>query len=237
MAARGSAPETVIRIYEFPYHNVSNPSVSTTSYWGVVVYGKNGDNIDAIKDAIVKSILSQSTHLQEDWEVIFPDIFLRTEFLLYPRWDKVAIPNLTVLSALYSAVQDPTEVLSFAKTVWPVIPADWIEANLAIVPFDYKALAVIVLNGQKNLIEKKDWKALFPDYVPVSTSSLDFNRMSVVTREWLIAMEALLVIAETMTPFTGVPNPYRRVIRDDTLYVGALIDNVNYLVAARSNLA
>lgn len=237
MAARGSAPETVIRIYEFPYHNVSNPSVSTTSYWGVVVYGKNGDNIDAIKDAIVKSILSQSTHLQEDWEVIFPDIFLRTEFLLYPRWDKVAIPNLTVLSALYSAVQDPTEVLSFAKAVWPVIPADWIEANLTIVPFDYKALAVIVLNGQKNLIGKKDWKALFPDYVPVSTSSLDFNRMSVVTREWLIAMEALLVIAETMTPFTSVPNPYRRVIRDDTLYVGALIDNVNYLVAARSNLA
>lgn len=237
MKVRAGIPESTIRVYDFEFHNPNNPTQSSVSYWAVIVYGKNGDNVDAIKDTIIKTILENSSHPQEEWEVIFPDIFLRTEFLLCPRWDKIAIPNLTALSSLYSSVVEPLEAVAFAKHVWATIPAIWIESNLSVIPFDYKALIVEILNGQKNVTGKTDWKVLFPDYVPVSTSSLDFNRMSEKTREWLLVIQEMLVIAETMTEYTSVANPYRRVIRDNVLYVGTVVDNVNYLVAARSNLA
>lgn len=237
MRVRGGIPESTIRVYDFGFHNPNNRTQSTPSYWAVIVYGKNGDNIDAIKDVIIKTILENSEHTQAEWEVIFPDIFLRTEFLLYPRWDKVAIPNLTTLSSLYSSAVDPLETVMFAKQKWSTIPASWIEANLSIVPFDYKALTVEVLNGQKNVEGKTNWRAIFPDYIPISTSSLDFNRMTVKTREWLLIVQEMLVIAESMTEYTSIANPFRRVIRDNVLYVGTMVDNVNYLVAARANLS
>lgn len=234
---RGNYPETVLRVFTYNYVNPNNLAQKTPVYWGVLVYGKNGDNVDAIKDALADYLLTNSTHPRADWEVIFPEIFQRTEFLLFPRWDRIAIPNLTQLSALYSAAQDPQEVIAFAKQHWTAIEPSFIDTNLTLVPFDYKALAVVILNGQKNAEGKQRWPALFPDYLPVSTSSPDFNRMSIYTRDWMWQIQALLVLAESMTAYSSLPNPYRRIVRDGIVYVSTLYDNVNYLVAARSNLS
>ena len=76
---------------------------------------------------------------------------------------------------------------------------------------------------------------LFKDYIPVSTSSLDFNRMSIYTRDWVLMMVGLIKIAETATEFTSIANPMRRVYRDGILYITRMYDSVNYMVAARSN--
>lgn len=228
-------PESYTRIHTYNYINPQNPAQITPVNWGVLIYGKNGDNVDAIKDAIVSYVLQNSSHTLDEWKVIFPDLFKRTEFLMYPRWDKVAIPNLTDLAALYSPISDPRETYEFALAKWPGVASDWVRENLAVFPFDYKAIQVVILNGTTNLEGKKDIRTLFQDYIPVPTSSVDFNRMSIKTREWILMMVELIHLAETATEYSSIQNPIRRVYRDGLLYVSRMIDEVNYLVAVRAN--
>jgi len=90
-------------------------------------------------------------------------------------------------------------------------------------------MAMINPDGKRKITD------LFPDYIPIPTSSIDFNRMQVRTRDWLILLETVLMIAETANEFTSVPTNLRRIKRGDTLYISALYNNINYLVAAKSN--
>lgn len=229
-------PFTYTRLYSFDYVNPNNLNQKTPVYWAAAIYGKNGDNIDSIKDAIAEHVLANSTHTEEEWKVIFPDIFRRTEFLFLPRFDKIAIPNLTVLAGLYDSVPDPVETLNFAREKWSEVDASWLENNLTIWPFDYKAVSLIALNGETNEDGKKKLKEMFPDYIPVGTGVLDFLRMSENTKAWVIKMVEAIKVAETATDFTSIVNPMRRIRRGDILYVAMMYNNVNYLIATRDSL-
>lgn len=233
---KGVDPDTYLRVQTFNFINRSNPTQKTPVSWGVIIYGKNGDNVDSIKDAIVAYVLANSSHSQAEWENIFPDLFKRTEFLFFPRWDQIAIPNLTAIAALYKSALNPLECIAFAKAKWPSVSPSFVEANLTVIPFDYKAISVLALNGVTNLDGKKALMDLFPDYIPVSTNVLDFNRMSIYTRNWVLLMVGLINFAETANEFTTIVAPYRRVIRENVIYISCMYDSVNYLVATRSNL-
>jgi len=91
MAARDGLPETYLRMFTFDFLNIANTAVATSTNWAVLIYGRAGDNIDTIKDAIIEHILANSTHTRSEWAVKFPEIFRRTEFIILPRWDKLSV--------------------------------------------------------------------------------------------------------------------------------------------------
>lgn len=233
---KGKNPETKLRVLTFDYVNANNPTQKTPVHWGVLIYGMNGDNIDSIKDAIAHFVLSNSAHSQADWTLIFPDIFKRSEFKMLPRWDLVSIPNLTELSALYSSIVEPSECIAKAYEFWPTLNHSWVEFNLSVVPFDYKAISVLAVPGDTNDTTKLKLKQVFPDYIPVGTSTYDFSRMTPMTRAWVVMIVEMLVIAETMSDQSPLSSMYRRVYRDGKLYVARVYNNINYLIAARSNV-
>ena len=233
--ARGPYPSTYTRMFEFNYTNPMNPSQKTKTAWGVLIYGREGDNIDSIKDAIIDHVLDNSTRSQVEWQYIFPEIFQRTEFLFWPRWDKISIPNLTSNSALYSSLMDPTECLTFAKAKWPQYTTLYVDNNLTLIPFDYKAVTAVVLNGNTNVDGKKVFREMFPDYIPVPNTSHDFGRMTPTTQGWVLRMIELLVIAETATAHSPIPPHVRRVVRQGVIYICSIYDNINYLVATKSS--
>lgn len=233
--AKGTNPETYIRFLDFDFYNQINLEQKNRTSWAVLIYGKAGDNIDAIKDAMVEFILANSSHSRAEWEVILPDLFRRTEFVMLPRWDKKSIPNLTELAALYASMLNPMECVQFAKNAINFYPQVFIEANTTVFPYDYKALSVVAVNGDTNVDTKKTLVQVFPDYIPVPSTSPDFNRMQIKTRNWLIFLEQLLIAAETVGEFTSVPANMRKQRRGGLLFVSGMYDNVNYLVAARSN--
>lgn len=233
--ASGMNPESFLKFNVFDMINPLNATQKVSCNWTTLIWGRAGDNIDSIKDAIIDYILKHSTHTRAEWGTLFPDLFKRTEFVILPRWDKVAIPNLSNLSALYSSIMDPTECVKFATDNIKLYPKTFIETNVNILPHDYKALMLVVINGQDNVTGKKKITDLFSDYIPVSTSSLEFNRMSVLTRDWLVMIEKLLIGAEIAGTTAIVDKSLRKTYRDGILYVSAVYDNVNYLVAAKSN--
>jgi len=233
--AKNNYPETYLRVLNFDFFNIDDPTQSITTEWGLLIYGKAGDNIDTIKDKLEEYILGLSTYSRTSWVKIFPDIFKRTEFIIVPRWDKISIPNLTINSALYSSMIDPNEMKTFISANINVYPDVWVNDNITILPYDYKAVTLGIIDGPDNITGKEHIDVLFSDYIPVPTSSVDFNRMSIYTRDWSILLESALISAETVTSFTSIPEPLRKVEKLGVLYVAFLYDNVNYLVAAKTN--
>lgn len=235
--AKSDNPETYNRILQFDFINTINPNQSYKVMWGVLIYGQQGDNIDSIKDAIVEYVLKNSTHNKTSWEGIMPTLFKRTEFVILPRYDLLSIPNQSQLSSLYKSMMDPNECITFAKNAISYYTDPYIAQNTTIFPYAYKALTLVAVNGDTNIDEAKEIDVLFPDYVPIPSTSEDFNRMSINTRNWVLFIEKLLIIAERATVYTTVPGDLRKQVRDGNLYISGMYNNINYLVAARSNKA
>lgn len=238
--AKGNIPESYARSLTSKFYNKNTLTQPTPQYtevdWGVLIYGAAGDNIDNIKDAIATYLLENSSHTDEEWQEILPDIFKRTEFVIYPRWDKLSIENSTIASALYSSIYNPVEMLDFVKgKVTDDRPENDIASRLEVIPFDYKAITCAVLPGLTNATDKQSIGALFKDYLPLSTMELDFNRSSIHTRDWVVAIVAMLALAEAATEFSTVQSPFRRVKRSGKVYLSFLYGEINYLVYARSN--
>ena len=228
-------PETYFKVFNFDFHNSNDVTASVPSEWGILIYGKAGDNLDIIKDVLQEYILNNSSHVRAEWTIVYPDIFKRTEFIIVPRWDKLAIPNLTQLSGIYSSMLDPIEAIEFVKTNVNIYPDPWVNDNTTIVPYDYKAITLTIIDGVDNIVGKEHIDEVFSDYIPVSSITLDFGRMSIPTREWAVLLGNALIAAETSDEFASVPEPLRKIKRLGVLYISFLYDNVNYLVAARSN--
>lgn len=233
---KGINPETYLRLMDFNFLNRNDTAQSNKTTWATLIYGKVGDNPDNNKDAIVEYVLANSTHTKAEWEVILPSIFKRTEFVLLPRWDKISIPNLGNLSSLYSSAINPVEAIAYAKRAINFYTPTFIDNNVTIFPFDYKAVSIVAVNGSTNIAGSEDLFGIYPDYIPVPSTTPDFNRMQVKTRDWMIFLEQLLIVAETATEFTAVPLFARKQNRNNVLYISGMFDNVNYLVAAKSNV-
>lgn len=233
--SKSGHPETYLRIMKFDFLNILNLTQKHATNWAVLVYGKNGDNTDAIKDAIIAHVLANSTHPRSEWEVILPDLFKRTEFVMFPRWDKTSIPNLTETAGLYGSILNPYECVQFVKDHLPSYTPSFIELNTNILPFDYKGISLVAVNGMNNIDGKTTLNMVFPDYIPVPSTSGDFNRMQIFTRDWILLIEKMLITAETATGFSTMPNQQRRIYRDGVMFISAMYDNVNYLIAAKSN--
>lgn len=234
--AINSYPPTVIRSNNIGYVNPVNPTQITPVNWSSLIYGKAGDNLDSIKDKIIDYLLTNSERTVAEWKTVFPELFERTEFYIYPRWDKYSILNNTPGSSLYRSILKPTDNISFITSNVNFLPIEHLKANLTAFPYDYKALMLLAFGNETNVVGKRNLEDIFTDYIPVNTLSVDFNRMSLYTKSWMTVLEKGLIIAETANQFTTLPNPYRRVIKNNVLYISVVYENVSYLIAAKSNL-
>ena len=233
--AKGDDPETFVRSFNFDYSLPSDRSNVVKTTWSVLINGIAGDNIDSIKDAIAAYILSNSTRPKADWEAIFPEIFKRTEFIILPRWDKMSVPNLTVKSGLYGSMIDPNEAVSFCKKFFTFYTQDHISKNITVFPYDYKAVMLHAVNGPDNRPSAKTLVQVFPDYIPVPTTSMDFSRMQYKTQQWAYLLGEMLLAAENANKYNTINAKLRKVYRENKLYISASHENISYLVAARSN--
>lgn len=234
-AAKNHNPETYIRTEGFNYVSPIAGEAPVRSDWSVLIYGIQGDNIDAIKDAIIAYVLAHSTHTQAEWEVLIPDLFKRTEFVILPRWDKIAIPDMAAQTGLYGSMTKPAGIGAFVSGQVTFYPASWVvEQNITVLPFPYKCLTLNAIAGPTNEGDAADLQTLFPDYLPLPSTSLDFNRMVAKTQGWLLLMEKMLIVAEDLSAYTTLPESIHLVYRDNVAYLSAFYNNVNFLVALKA---
>ena len=234
--ARGGFPATVIRTLEFDYIDISSPDRKFKTFWSVVIYGRAGDNPDAIKDAIVKHILDNTSYPRQRWEQIFPDIFKRTEYVLAPLWNQYSATASQLRHGIYSPLIPVTGVVvEHLIAAVPEYPQDHIRQNTITMPFIYRSLAIPTIGN----IENRDGKFLitdyFPDYMAIPTSDTDFNRVSTMTQEWIYKVhEAILQAEEWFDGYDLRPGFYR-IERDSKFFVGFTYENVQYLILTKTS--
>lgn len=231
--AIGIHPPTLVKTYMYDwYDNLDPPNILPTP-WTVVIYGMAGDNYDLIVEAIRQYILDNSTHTQSEWEEVFPDIFKTTEFIITPMWNRYSIPNMTLQAGVYSPMvnfnQDIDEVL---LTMAPM-PEPHVRLHIMSGLFMYKSLSFYVCGSQNNRDNLFDFTDVFPDYVAVSTDSLDFGKMSAKTQAWVIFILDLVKKAEEMTSSSSIPFNATRIVRGGIMYIAAFYDNIQYLITAK----
>lgn len=233
--ARNFIPESVMSGESFDYVDPTNPTNRVSTSWTLLIYGKSGDNLDAVREAIQAYIAANSTHSVTEWKLIFPDIYKTTEFLIYPRWHNYAIPDRMLQAGIYSPVVSLKKEVDYLKAVLPLIEPTHIETHAAVLPCTYKSLALLLLAGPDNRNGKFAITLVYPDIINVPTSDTLFEAMAESTQEWVLQMERMVIAAESMTTYSDPPDGFRKVLRAGVLYVTAKINNIAYLVASKAS--
>ena len=233
--AKNNNPETIITALNYNFVDPTNTNNLIPTTWNVLIYGAAGNNPDVIQNALIQYILSNSTHAQTDWIKIFPNIFEVTEFILVPNWNKYSIPNRTLQAGIYSPSISIAAALSLVTNTVSGYPAAHISANADIMSQPYKSLTLTSIGSPTNTNNLFNASNMFPDYIDVPSTSIDFSRMSQITQNWVTMLAQMLVTAETMTLYSAVPLGMTRVTRGNILYLVSKYQNIDYLVAAKSS--
>lgn len=233
---KGNDPETFIKLELFDYHDPFDPNRIIPTNWGVLGYGAVASNIDVMKEELIDFILSNSTHSREDWTEIFPDIFKRTEFVLVPYWENYSIEPRPLTPGIYGPMVGFDGIGDRLKTVLPDYTRHQIDTYGLIQSFPFKSLLIASIGSVENRENKFSLLDYFPDFINVSSTSEDFNRMSLPTREWSVFIHELVVFAENSTPDTILPLYISKITRDGVFYLSRVMDRVQYLVATKHSV-
>lgn len=233
--ARGTSPDTTTHADTYDYVDPSNPANRTPVPWVMLIYGAAGSNLDLIRAELVDYILTNSTHSKADWTLIFPDIFKATEFIIAPFWQKMALPARALTHGVNSPIVAPSEVKPQLAYACPGYSDAHIERNMLIVSHVFRSLQLAVCGGMDNRNAHFKISDLFPDYIAVPTTSTDFNRMGLKTQNFALLLTDLLNIADLYDDNYDIPMGTTKTTRSGLTYVVRSIDNVQYLVLAKSS--
>src|SRR5690606_20314291 len=160
------------------------------------------NNPDAIREAIVKEILDNSTHDEEEWAEILPDLFRSTEFIFAPFWNNYSVPNREFQGGIYSPTIDPRTSIDWVRRVarGTGFSEAYVNQRYEYTQHIYKSLAMGVIGNSQNRSGITQFSDMYPDYMVVTNNSPDFNRMIAVTQECSNKLAELTSAAEAMTP-------------------------------------
>jgi hypothetical protein len=231
---KGNYPETSITAENYPYINPTNTAQTVSTTWGFLIYGIKGNDLDLIKKAIIAYLVKNSAKPIEQWKQIFPDLFRETEFVFFPKWANIALPEISgIQSGINSPIVSLRKEISYAKKVWGAEYGDaHIDANLQAFSHPYRSLQILSLGSPNNKLAKSlitDW---FPDMISVSSLSLDHNRMQEKTKAFMSHLANMLYIASTMTNYNDLGTTYKRTIRSGITFVTVSYQGIRFLVGS-----
>lgn len=236
-------PYTEVKSMEFDWNDPLTLGNKIRTVWSFVIYGNAGLSVDAMKETLRTWILDNSTHTREEWTALFPDIFRSTEFIFMPVFNRYAIPNMTTAEGVYSPILDYQDAITSAGKVIAGLGYNTphLINRLAFVGTPYKSLAMMVCGGPENRVGAYALNQVWPDYISVPTSSVDFNRMQPATQTWVNTLQRLMRAAEESTEFSEIPVGFSRIRRRNpqnqvVTYIATTVDNVQYMVVTKLSM-
>lgn len=228
-------PYTAIATTDLTWHQLSDNTKTLETTWTTIVYGPKGENIEIIRDNLTNYILANSAHPEEDWMIIYPDLFIKDEFTLVPLYDKVAIGAYLSLEEIFQPHVLLTGLLTAYKKFYPEYPDAHYSANACFTPTLWQSIAYLSCGGQRNNLVGPTLVTVFPDYILAQAGSADFDRMSERTRNFVTLIERMLVEANRWVYGTVLPTDMGTITRGGLTYITSTIDSITYLVLSRTS--
>lgn len=231
--ARSGYPETILTSQEFDFINPLNVTVAYPTNWTFLIYGPRGNDSDAIKSALISYIQSKSARNLNLWRTIFPDIFRSTEFVMIPKWNQYAISEMSLQAGIYSPMLNLKDELVYLKRIIADYPASHVEQYATAMGYPYRSMVMSVVGNPDNRGNKYKLTDFFPDLISVTSTSLDFNRMSSLTQGFLSRLAELVYLAETATLYSDIPTMFKKTTRSGILYLSMNYNNISFLVSTK----
>lgn len=216
---------------------VPRPTMNTT--WTAVVYGMAGNDNDKIKAAIRAYIAANSALTV--WSTIYPALYAENEFVIIPMWSKVAVPESGLDVALYTSALEVGELLNLAAECVPpayatsVTLSSYLMQHLVVNSAFWRSIGFLAIGNPGNVGGQYSIKHVnkFPDYMNIVTTSPDWGRISLSTRNFIIKLNDALEKAKDLTAISPVPATYTRVTHNGKIFLGFTYDSFTYLVLAK----
>lgn len=228
-------PQTLLDSTNYDWVDKNDPTVKHPTPWTVIIYGNAGNNQDLIREALVAYILANSQWPRSEWEKIYPDLFLPLEFYLTPLWDRYSLSNMLTIAGVHSPTVPWRECMRYALGTFHNETFQHCSEWTAISQSTYKSLSFVSIGNSRNRNGVFGFEALWPDYAALPSTNGDFARMSLKTQQFSMLLTELLIVAETVTATSEIPQGYSRVKRGNYSYLAKSFDKVQYLVWLKFN--
>lgn len=228
-------PPTKVRVETFEWFDTYDLTLSLMTDWGAAIYGKAGDNMDAVKNAMREYVLLNSTELRDYWITKLPDLFKNYEFIFIPQWENYAIPQEGEFKGIYSSLLRISEEISKAHIVCEDYDTTHVRNTITTFPSTYQHIGMSVVGSPENKNNDYEFELKYPDYIPVSTQIIDFARMSDRTQQFARLLSNGVMYAETLDKFSRIPKEYNKVTRGDFLYLSFSYNKVQYLILSKKS--
>lgn len=228
-------PYTYLISSNYDWVDPNDPQIRQPTPWTVIIYGEAGNNADIIRDTLIDYVLDNSTYTREQWEVIYPDLFLPNEYYITPFWDRFSLPNQRLVSGLYSPTSKYSEHLNYGTSTFHGVPVEHIRREMTICGTTYKGLSFLACSNAKNRDPRKSFDRMWPQYIDITTNSLDFNRIPPYTQNFIRRLIEAFVIADQIDQMIDIPEGMSRVRRGRNDYLTFNYDTMQYLVSLKHN--
>lgn len=237
--SKGKYPVTSYRVINIPYRKSDGSFMPC--YFGFVVYGNVGEFEDVLLlhlyDEMIRNGLSDSFIRQR-----FPGIFEINEYFVIPWYDKIAMEANDFQTRIYSQVTKTYgENITIAKYLPTYNTIEHIKNRTYNVPTEYNNLLLRIVDGFYSKRDQRYFPTVYPDLVTISTTDMDFYRMSLKTRTMAETLLKALYIAdsaddnELILKLTSsiYTQGYRYRKRDDYYYIAFRYNNALFHVLPR----
>jgi len=239
--AQNGVPCTSVTPYDITWHNPSNPASTLVTTWMAVGYGIAGADVDNIKDAIRDYITSNTALAGGTWNVIYPSLYAENEFSIIPLWDDVSVPEAGLQVEMYKASVKVGSLINIAAARIPasyadsVVIANYLNANLEVASAFFRSLSFMTVGNPNNVGGVVNFSQQYPDYMNIPTTSADWSRMDVNTRDFIVKLNDALQKAIDLTSTSIVPPGYSRVVRNGRYFLSFTHGGFNYLVLSKAS--
>ena len=235
----GEFPSTDTVTYPIVWNDPGVGTGTINTEWTAVVYGIAGTDLDNIKNAIRQYITDNSA--LTTWSTIYPALYADNEFVIVPLWGEIAVPESGLDVELYRGSVRAGNLINIALAHIPgsysqsVNIVSFLGANLAVSSAFFRSLSYLAVGNPNNVNADFNFNSKYGDYLTALTTSPDWLRMSVETRNFITKLNDALEKAITVTATSPVPVGYTRVTRNSRVFLTFTLLGFQYMVLVKDS--
>lgn len=231
-------PSTINKGDDYTWHDLADAATTMPISFAVVIYGKAGDNVDVIREAIVRDILAVSRYDRSAWAKVLPELFSPNEMVFVPHWEAVMDAYDPLNDDIYCSSVYPDEITTIALRYTPNFSPSHIQFRVNVVPTLFRGI-VLAATPHEPLDDKESpsFKEMYPDYMLADSRDPDFHRMDEATRAMVDKINYLLRYAEEYNDYYVLPNGFSRTVRNNLEFITVSMEGYLYhMLTKRSYL-
>lgn len=233
-AAAGKHPYTRVVPVEVQWIDPSNVDNKVTIVWYAITYGARSSETDVLLRKVADYIIANSRASENEWRVIFPDLFRITRFAFFPNWNQSAVDGRAGLPVIYSPFMGGNFIEECRNRLDAVAPGEFVINATETFNHPYRSVGVVSIPGMENREDALTLRAAFKSYIAVSSASEDFNRQSDIVRAFSTQLAALLRFAENYEVGQVFPSGYRVITRNGDRFIVSNTNNIELWMSVKN---